>query len=751
MKAHKKFTAGRLKIIFYLILASIVILSGYRIYVAFFENDFSGVHADQINKIRNGLSGESSFRFIVVGNINNSVGIFERKMIPEINRTEASFLVSAGNAVSGGGEDKYQAIYRSLNHLKIPYLLTVGEHESSTFGSYHFYEHFGPYFYSFIAGPAQFLFLDGTDPEAFGFQLQWLERQLQDPRPRYRFVFIAYPVSELDGQEQSLKVAEALYLKDPRFAAGLRGIFRRYGVNAVFSADLPMYAHHMEGGVHYIVTGGAGGLVLNDEESYYHFVEVEVNPEGVFFDKRQLAVGQNRVLKTLESIWFFIHSLFYVGWFNFLFILLVLIASAIKLYTAVFAERDYYPDYNIDPSPFKGLGLKIAMFTNNYLPFIGGVPVSIDRLQRGLRYHSHSVLIAAPEYPDENPDEANVMRVPVLLSWGKHREFRMTNILSLRITREIRNFKPDLVHSHHPYWMGRMALRQARRLKVPIVYTYHTRLERYAHFVPLPKPIFRNVISHTIVRRYANRCDGVIVPTQSAGEYLRLIGVSSDIYVQPTGIEFERFQSSIETQRENDGRMRELREQFSIASETVLISASRLSKEKNIDFLIEGIGRLKSNSGVPFKCLIIGDGPERDRLQERIQTLGLEKTVFLVGWVAPEEMVYFYRLGELFLFASTSETQGMVILEAMAAGMPVVAVRSSGIEDVVQNEINGFKTPADLGKWTGQVRLLLEDGDLRRSMASRAREHAGEYSIENFAGNIGDIYARVLAAYHHSF
>lgn len=741
MKVSKFFTPGRLKVLFYLTLGAIILLTAYRTYVAFIENDFSGVHADQIEQIKNDISGRESFEFIVVGNINNSVGIFERKMIPIINERNASFLVSSGNAVSGGGEDKYQAIYRTLNHLKMPYLLTVGEHESSSFGSYHFYEHFGPYFYSFIAGFAQFIFLDATDPDAFSFQLHWLKRQLQDPRPDYRFVFISYPVADVAGEKPIPLHTDPGYLENQRFRKRLLELFNTYKVNAVFSAHLPIYDHQVRDGVHYVVTGGAGGLVLNNAESYYHFVEVQVNEAGISIGEKQLDIGRNKLLKTLESLWFFIHSLFYVGWFNFLLILLILIALSIKLYTTVFVERDYYPNYNIDPTPFQGRSLKIAMLTNNYLPFIGGVPISIDRLRRGLRLCSHSVLVTAPDYANRDPDEMNVLRIPALLPWGKQREFRMANIFSPRIGRELRRFKPDLIHSHHPYWMGKAALRQSRRLKVPLVYTYHTRLEHYSHFVPLPSPLFRNIISHSIVRRYANRCDGVIVPTQSAEEYLRLIGVTSDIYVQPTGIEFDRFQNPADNEQ--------LRNRYSITSEIVMVSVSRLSKEKNIDFLIEGVGHLKEDCTVPFKCLVIGDGPERKRLQDRIEALGLTESIYLVGSVAPEQMAEFYSLGDLFLFASTSETQGMVILEAMAGSMPVVAVRSSGIDDVVQNEINGFKTPADIRKWTGQLQLLLEDEPLRLKLASQAREYARGYSIKNFAENVADIYARVLAAYYY--
>ena len=235
----------------------------------------------------------------------------------------------------------------------------------------------------------------------------------------------------------------------------------------------------------------------------------------------------------------------------------------------------------------------------------------------------------------------------------------------------------------------------------------------------------------------------MIVPTSSAEAYLRTIGVTSDIYVQATGIDFEAFQKREgEMEKSDDLRAR----QGLSPEDTVLLTVSRLSREKNLDFLIEGMARLRSQTKLPFKCLIIGEGAERAHLQERIEKLGLARQVSLIGSVPPEEMVDYYRLGDVFLFASRSETQGMVILEAMAAGLPVVAVRSSGIDDIVENRINGFKTPADLSRWTESLQIVLEDRQLRRNMSREALEKAREYSISNFAGHVSDIYARVLAA-----
>ncbi len=218
-----------------------------------------------------------------------------------------------------------------------------------------------------------------------------------------------------------------------------------------------------------------------------------------------------------------------------------------------------------------------------------------------------------------------------------------------------------------------------------------------------------------------------------------MIGVKSAIHVQPTGIEFQRFQAV--DQRDINA----LRQQLGLGEETVMLSVSRLSNEKNIDFMLDALAQLKQRGGPPFRLLIIGDGQQRSRLQQRIDSLDLASQITLLGAVPPQQMPLYYRLGELFLFASKSETQGMVILEAMAAGLPVVAVRSSGIDDVVRDQYNGFKTPEDLEQWQAAVGQLLEDGHLRRQLGNQAREFARDYSVENFARDVKKIYALLLA------
>ncbi len=728
-----------LKTLFYLNLAIVVLLVGYKAYLNFLIPDPEALHTRQVDRIQGTVSRAEPFRFAVVGNINNSVGIFEERIVPMLNAADPDLVVSAGNAVSGGGEDKYKALQGTLSHLEPPFLLTFGENEYENFGAFRFYDHFGPPFYSVRAGNSRLIFLDSTGKTPWRWQVRWLEDLLARDDSNARFLFLGHPLFQ-PGNE-ALFAEEEDFLHPEEFRQAVLKLVEKHDIDMVFSANLSLYDEQEFQGSTVITTGGAGGLVLNDEDSFYHYVDVQVSPEGeISHQLVRLEVGQHPILKQLESLWFFIYSLFYTGYLNFILLVAVFLMITVRLYSAVFLGKNYYPDYDLDPQPWLDKSLRVGMFTNNYLPFIGGVPISIERLRKGLAALGDRLLVVAPTYKDQPPGEEGVLRVPSLMSMGEKSEFRLANIFLPGTIRKVKDFRPDIIHLHHPIWLGSLGLFVARRLKVPAVYTYHTRLEHYAHFVPLPGLLFRNLISHALIRRFANKCDAIIVPTYSTEEYLRIVGVKKPTYVQPTGIEYQKFQQV------PGEKVEALRKRLELGDEKVFVSVARLSNEKNIDFMIDGIHRLRQKTDIPFRFLMIGDGHQRDRLQKRIDELELGDHMTLVGAVPPEEMATWYQLGDAFLFASKSETQGMVILEAMAAGCPVVAVRSSGIDDVVRDGYNGFKTPEKQEQWVSRVQQLLEDESLRREMSGHALAFARDYSVEQFARDVREIYAEALAA-----
>ena len=271
-----------------------------------------------------------------------------------------------------------------------------------------------------------------------------------------------------------------------------------------------------------------------------------------------------------------------------------------------------------------------------------------------------------------------------------------------------------------------------------MVYTYHTRLDRFSHAVPLPKAFFQNVLSHALIRRFSNRCDAVVVPTESAEYYMRMIGVRPPIFVLPTGIDQEMLSCV------DEDSVEALRGDIGIGDEKVLITVSRLSREKNVEFMLEGISVLAARCAVPFKLVIVGDGPDRGRIEERIEQLGLGDRVFLTGAVSPEAIPVYYHLGDVFVFSSCAETQGMVVLEAMATGLPVVAVGSSGIDDFVKNGLNGYKTDLNQFTWSERIREILEDDDLRSRLSTDAKLFSKTYGMEEFGKAMSRVYAMAL-------
>jgi len=179
-------------------------------------------------------------------------------------------------------------------------------------------------------------------------------------------------------------------------------------------------------------------------------------------------------------------------------------------------------------------------------------------------------------------------------------------------------------------------------------------------------------------------------------------------------------------------------------NEVILCSVSRLTEEKNIYFLLNGLKRIKDNSKVPFKCIIIGDGPEKQNILKTIADQGLNDTVILLGSVSPEEVCKFYMASDIFVFSSQSETQGMVILEAMAGKCSVVAIRSSGIDDIIQSGYNGFKTKADLNLWSEKVIYLMENPKILKKMSQNAYDFSNKFSLDAMAETTVKVYRKAI-------
>ncbi len=363
--------------------------------------------------------------------------------------------------------------------------------------------------------------------------------------------------------------------------------------------------------------------------------------------------------------------------------------------------------------------MKIAMMTNSYRPYTAGVPVSIERLSKGLQANGHEVVVFAPSYEGQGT-EADVVRYRSLIK-GIANGFSVPDMMDVRIEKAFREGKYDVIHVHHPMLIGNTALYLSRKYDVPLCFTYHTRYEQYLHYM---KASFLKQVVPSYVNYYTKRCDMVFVPTPSMKAYLEEIGSEANIAVLPTGIATEGFEAdAMEAAR--------LREELLGQKSYLFCTVARLAKEKNIEFLFRALARRKRTRGADFRLVLIGEGPYEQYLKEFARQQNLEEEVLFIGEVANEEIKNYCKAADLFLFSSLSETQGIVLLEAMAAALPVLALKASGVRDIVVNGRNGFMTNVSEIEYESRLQaLLLQD---RSYLEQGAIETARQYEVQEIA------------------
>jgi glycosyltransferase involved in cell wall biosynthesis len=278
--------------------------------------------------------------------------------------------------------------------------------------------------------------------------------------------------------------------------------------------------------------------------------------------------------------------------------------------------------------------------------------------------------------------EAIVERVPSLRHFNGS-EFSVRLPLATALSDRLDEFQADIIHAHHPFLLGDTALRVAMNKNVPIIFTHHTRYEDYTHYVPFSETMKEVAIQ--IPTHFANLCDGVIAPSESIARMIRRRGVTTAMTVIPTGIDVKAFASA-------DGAR--FRERMKIPSDCFVVGhVGRLALEKNLGYLSEAVALfLKRETNARF--LVVGDGPWREELKAVFARHGVADRLLLAGKRTGRVLREAYRAMNVFAFASKSETQGMVVAEAMAAGVPVVALNAPGVREVVRDGANGFLLPA---------------------------------------------------------
>jgi glycosyltransferase involved in cell wall biosynthesis len=724
----------RIFLIFILLLWTI--LAGYQGYLYLFEKEYSGMNAVNQKRIQTLLDGRDGFSFAVLGNVRNTMKIFDRRITPLLREGKVDFIISAGNAVHSGTEAEYRILNRGFSRSGLPYILGVGMREVESSGTGRFYRHFGPLFFTMDAGGSSFIFLDSTGVTNWEWQMQWLEEKLrQTAGARVRFVILNH--SPMEPADLGKYIPEGIL--DARKGLLLRDLFSKYGVTAVFSSGNGVYSRQRSIDAEYFTSGSAGGLRLDEMGKHYQYLRVDVHRERVTFSNVEVPNGTSPIVHEMETIGYFLHSFFYISLIKFLLVLGLAGLAALRVYSRIVNQENLYRDFDLDESRITSGPLRVAAFTDNYLPYIGGVPISIHRLSQGLLEKGSAVKIFAPSYGDGRPekDDGVVYRCRTFLL-GKKMRFPVTNIFSKRLEEELSGFKPDLVHVHHPFWLGNKGRKLARKSGLPVIFTYHTRLDKYMHNVPLPGSALKEAFAHYLIKRFANSCDAVIAPSFSTQEYLRRLGVQPMITTIPTGVDIREYSLC------SPDEVRAFKGLYAGEGEKLIISVCRLAREKNVDFMIDGLVKVRERTSVPFRCILVGDGPERPHLESRVAAIGMSDSIFFTGAMGPGEVVKAYLASDLFVFASKTETQGMVLLEAMAGGCPVVAVSASGVHDIIEDGFNGYKVPENVEIWAEPIVLLLENRKVIETLSDNSKEFAGKHSGDKIAEKVLTLYHRTL-------
>jgi 1,2-diacylglycerol 3-alpha-glucosyltransferase len=315
--------------------------------------------------------------------------------------------------------------------------------------------------------------------------------------------------------------------------------------------------------------------------------------------------------------------------------------------------------------------LRVGFFTEIYRPVVNGVVASIETLAQALREGGHQVYCFAPHMPGYVETDGPVFRMPSL-PLPMRTPYRLT--LPLVSRRNVRGViqRLSLIHVHSPFVTGWTGMRYARRYGLPLIYTYHTQLEAYAHYVPF-EPNATRFVASQLTRTFANLADAVVVPTPAMHARLRGLGVTARIEVVPSGIDVARFGA---------GRRDEiLRRRLGVdEGDRMLLCVCRLAKEKNLSLLVEALARARDSS---LKLVVAGDGPERAELEQHARQRRVDSQTHFIGTVQREQLPDLYASADAFVMPSTTETQGLVLAEALAAGAAVIAADTPQNREVV--------------------------------------------------------------------
>lgn len=383
--------------------------------------------------------------------------------------------------------------------------------------------------------------------------------------------------------------------------------------------------------------------------------------------------------------------------------------------------------------------MRIGLFTDTFPPHINGVATSVYMLKTALERKGHEVFIVtvnddALEYKFEEEDK--VIRIPGI-PIGIY-DYRLTGIYPVKAINVIRKWNLDVIHSHTEFGVGTFARIVAKQFDIPLVHTYHTMYEDYIHYIT--KGYFdrssKKIVEYLTLFYCDKTVNELIVPTKKTYDLFKeKYEVNKNIHIVPTGIEIDRFYS----ENVNKDKIKDLKKIYNISKDDlVVIFVGRLAKEKNIEFLIRNhveLVKYKKN----IKLLIIGDGPDMNEYGQLIKELKMQDNIILGGKVPYADIPCYYQLADIFVTASTTETQGLTVIEAMAGGITPVCIKDESFINVVIDGLNG-KIFTDNEEYLKSMKDLIDNPKTLQQLSKQARLNAEGYSSKYYAERVLDVY-----------
>ncbi len=381
--------------------------------------------------------------------------------------------------------------------------------------------------------------------------------------------------------------------------------------------------------------------------------------------------------------------------------------------------------------------LRIAHFTNMYHPVINGVVRSVSTFKKAFEEMGHNAFVFSHHESDYEDHEPFVFRYPSIelpLSGDIPAVIPVSPFVDWMLPK----LKLDVIHAHHPFLLGETAATKSKKLDTPLVFTFHTQYREYSHYVPISQQDvqdFTKDMIHIWLGEYLQRCQHVVVPSDGMKQILvDEYGLTKGATVIPTGIDLSPYQN-LDRQK--------IRSQLGWGNQKVIISVGRLTKEKNWRTLLQACSITFKQH--PEWCLkIIGGGPEKEDLIEYCEELQISARVEFLGKIPFSEVPRYLYAADCFGFASITETQGLVTLEALAAGLPVVAVNATGTSDIVRDGVEGFITDNENTALANGLNKLISNADTFGSFSDSALKRAESFAIHNQALKLESIYREAI-------